>query len=97
MKNNLTSRTNKLLELINQARATLNPFSAKELKSVIEPQVQPLLIDVVEQVEANKGVLKSLVKHGLEQQEKINKQTNQLEDLQRQLANFDTRLSGLGG
>jgi len=47
-KPSITERYNQVKALIDQARATANPFKAKELKSQLEPMLEELVCDSVE-------------------------------------------------
>lgn len=47
-KPSLLVRFKTLIEQIKRAKAERNPFTAKNLKSEIEPQIEPMAIEVVE-------------------------------------------------
>lgn len=56
----LLQRTKRCVNLINQARNTSNPFKAKDIKSEVEPLIEPLLIDTVAELDESQAKITDL-------------------------------------
>lgn len=58
----ITERFNQAKDLIEQARATANPFKAKDLKNQLEPMLEELVCDSVELLTSLEARLSKLEK-----------------------------------